>query len=74
MSGNRIEEHPILTIADSEKINFFWNGKKLTAKKNEVISSALFANGIKIFGQVFFKIVCYSLIFIILQNGYNQKN
>ncbi|MDP8204591.1 MAG: FAD-dependent oxidoreductase [Candidatus Tenebribacter mawsonii] len=51
MSGNRIEEHPILTIADSEKINFFWNGKKLTAKKNEVISSALFANGIKIFGH-----------------------
>ena len=51
MSGNRIEEHPILPIADWEKINFFWNGKKLTAKKGEVISSALFANGIKIFGH-----------------------
>ena len=51
MSGNRIKEHPILTIEDSEEITFFWNGKKLTAKKGEVISSALFANGIKVFGH-----------------------
>ncbi len=51
MSGNRIEEHPILPIADLEKIHFYWDGKKLIAKKGEVISSALFANGIKIFGH-----------------------
>jgi len=51
MSGNRIKEHPILQVKDREEINFFWNGEKLTAKKDEVISSALFANGIKIFGH-----------------------
>ena len=51
MSGNRIEKHPILSIVDREEINFYWNGKSLTAKKGEVISSALFANGIKIFGH-----------------------
>ena len=51
MSGNRIKEHPILPIKDFEEIIFYWNGKKLAAKKDEVISSALFANGIKIFGH-----------------------
>jgi len=51
MSGNRIKEHPILPIRALEEISFFWNGKKLTAKKDEVISSALFANGIKVFGH-----------------------
>ncbi len=51
MSGNRIEEHPILAVKDREEINFYWEGKKLSAKKDEVISSALFANGIKIFGH-----------------------
>jgi len=51
MSGNRIKEHPILPIVEREEINFYWNGNKLTAQKGEVISSALFANGIKIFGH-----------------------
>ncbi len=51
MSGNRIKEHPILPIEDREEISFYWNGKKLTARKGEMISSALFANGIKFFGH-----------------------
>lgn len=51
MSQNRIKEHPILPIPDRENVRFFWNGKPLLAKKGEVISSALFANGIKIFGH-----------------------
>ena len=51
MSGNRIKEHPIIPIKDIDDITFFWNGNKLIAKKDEVISSALFANGIKIFGH-----------------------
>lgn len=48
---NRIIEHPILKIPDYEIVEFTWNGNKLTAPANMVISSALFLNGIKIFGH-----------------------
>ncbi len=51
MVSNRIKEHPILPIEKKKNIFFYWNGKRLTAKKDEVISSALFANSIKIFGH-----------------------
>jgi NADPH-dependent 2,4-dienoyl-CoA reductase/sulfur reductase-like enzyme len=47
----RIKKHPILPIKDSKKISFYFEGKKLSAKKGETISSALFANGIRIFGH-----------------------
>lgn len=51
MKENRLQEHPILPILDRKDINFNWNGQPLKAKEGEVISSALFANGIKIFGH-----------------------
>ena len=51
MSDNRIKEHPILPIIKQKKILFYWNGKLLKAHEGEVISSALFANGIRIFGH-----------------------
>ena len=51
MSKNRITEHPILKVPKREKITFKFNGKDLTAKKGDIISSALIANGIKIFGH-----------------------
>ena len=51
MSDNRIKQHPILDISDRKEITFTWNGEKLKAYEGEVISSALFANGIKIFGH-----------------------
>ncbi|KQC05999.1 MAG: sulfurtransferase [Candidatus Cloacimonas sp. SDB] len=51
MNKNRITEHPILTVPEQEEITFYWNSRKLKARKNEVISSALFANRIKIFGH-----------------------
>ena len=48
----RIKKHPILTVEKlPEYIDFTFNGKKLKAKKGEVISSALFANDIHIFGK-----------------------
>jgi sarcosine oxidase subunit alpha len=47
----RIEEHPILEIKGEAKVPFYFNGEKLFAKENEVISSALFANGIRTFGH-----------------------
>jgi len=47
----RIEKHPILEVAGEAKIPFYFNGKKLWAEEGEVISSALFAYGINIFGH-----------------------
>jgi len=52
MGESRIQKHPILSIEKTiEPINFTFNGKKLTAKPGEMISSALFAHGIHIFGH-----------------------
>ena len=47
----RIEKHPILSIPKRQDISFTFNSKKLTAKEGEVISSALFAHGINVFGH-----------------------
>ena len=47
----RIEKHPILSIPEKRKIHFYWNKEKLEANEGEVISSALFANGIHVFGH-----------------------
>ena len=47
----RIEKHPILSIPENRKIRFYWNKEKLEANEGEVISSALFANGIHVFGH-----------------------
>jgi NADPH-dependent 2,4-dienoyl-CoA reductase/sulfur reductase-like enzyme/Fe-S-cluster-containing hydrogenase component 2/bacterioferritin-associated ferredoxin len=51
LNENRIKDHPILPIPKRKEISFYWNGKFLKALEGEVISSALFANGIKIFGH-----------------------
>ena len=50
MTDYRIHQHPILKIEDGEKFSFTWNGETYLAKKNETIASALFANGIRVFG------------------------
>jgi len=47
----RIETHPILPIEPRETVAFYWQGKKLLAQRGETISSALFANGVRIFGH-----------------------
>lgn len=47
----RIKEHPILSVPERKKITFYWDEKPYFALEGEVISSALFANGIKIFGH-----------------------
>ncbi len=49
---NRIQSHPILTPpADPDSISFTFNGQKISARSGEMISSALYANGIKVFGH-----------------------
>jgi sarcosine oxidase subunit alpha len=47
----RITEHPILPPLHEERINFTWQGKKVVARKDEMISSALFSHGVRIFGH-----------------------
>lgn len=51
MAQYRIEKHPILAVDSTATIPFTWNGKALLAKPGEMIASALFAHGIRIFGQ-----------------------
>ena len=51
MSIHRIKKHPILEIPERTAVSFTWNGKKFTGFDGEMISSALIANGIHIFGH-----------------------
>ncbi|MRR31449.1 (2Fe-2S)-binding protein, partial [bacterium] len=51
MTEFRIRQHPILPIPEQDEIEFFWQGQKLSAQRGETISSALFANGIRVFGH-----------------------
>jgi sarcosine oxidase, subunit alpha len=46
----RIESHPILPIPDREQVAFTWKGRAFQALAGETIASALFANGVRIFG------------------------
>lgn len=51
MPEYRIEKHPILSIPEREKVTFFWQGQEIEAFTGETIASALFANGIRVFGH-----------------------
>jgi len=51
MAERRLEWHPILPIPDRKRVAFYWQRKKLQGFEGEVISSALFANGIRTFGH-----------------------
>jgi len=47
----RIEEHPILKVERKRPFEFAFSGEKLRAYEGETIAAALFANGIRIFGN-----------------------
>jgi len=51
MADKRITNHPILEIPDIEPVEFTWNGDRMTGRLGEMISSALFANGVQTFGH-----------------------
>ncbi len=51
MTDNRITGHPVLAVPEKQTVSFYWNNSRLTAQKEEMISSALFASNIKIFGH-----------------------
>ena len=46
-----IKDHPILDIPDRKRVQFSFNGDAYEAFEGMVISSALFLNGIKVFGH-----------------------
>jgi NADPH-dependent 2,4-dienoyl-CoA reductase/sulfur reductase-like enzyme/Fe-S-cluster-containing hydrogenase component 2/bacterioferritin-associated ferredoxin len=51
MTQSRITKHPIVKIPQRTEAAFSWNGKPITGYAGEMISSALIANGIHIFGH-----------------------
>ncbi len=51
MTQKRITRHPILEIPEKKEVPFTWNGQQLTGYEGEMISSALLANGIYVFGH-----------------------
>jgi NADPH-dependent 2,4-dienoyl-CoA reductase/sulfur reductase-like enzyme/ferredoxin len=51
MTEYRIEAHPILPIEERATFVFTWQGRKFSARQDETIASALFANGIRTFGR-----------------------
>jgi len=51
MDDFRIRQHPILPIEERESFTFTWQGQELQAYRGEMIASALYAHGIRIFGH-----------------------
>ena len=51
MHDRRIAVHPILEKSDEKTVSFIWNGTSLDGRQGEMIASALFANGIHVFGR-----------------------
>ena len=50
MGEKRLDSHPIVEYETETPVNFTFNGQAMMARKREVISSALFANGVHILG------------------------
>ena len=51
MPDYRIREHPILPVEEQPMLEFKWQGQAMLAREGETIASALFANGVRIFGH-----------------------
>jgi sarcosine oxidase subunit alpha len=47
----RIERHPILPVEPRARVAFYWKGRELTALEGEMIATALFAHGERVFGH-----------------------
>ncbi|MBN2185571.1 MAG: FAD-dependent oxidoreductase [Candidatus Krumholzibacteriota bacterium] len=48
---HRLKIHPILPIKDRKAISFTFNGQILSAFEGEVVTTALYASGIRVFGH-----------------------
>ncbi len=47
----RIASHPVLACPEPEYVRFGFDGEELMGRRGEMVSSALFANGIRVFGH-----------------------
>jgi sarcosine oxidase subunit alpha len=47
----RVRSHPILPVVERAEVPFTFNGASMKACEGEVITTALFANGIQVFGH-----------------------
>jgi NADPH-dependent 2,4-dienoyl-CoA reductase/sulfur reductase-like enzyme/Fe-S-cluster-containing hydrogenase component 2 len=50
MNDYRLKTHPILPVIERENVPFNWKGTAMQAQTGETIATALFANGVRIFG------------------------
>lgn len=48
---NRFNHLPTLKIDTTQKLSFIYKGKKMDGVKGDTVASALFANGVRIFGR-----------------------
>ncbi len=51
MPDFRVTKHPILPITIRQPVSIYWKGDLIQAQTGDTIASALFANGIRIFGH-----------------------
>lgn len=51
MDKFRIASHQILDVPDREFFSFSFDGREMRASAGETLSSALFANGVRVFGE-----------------------
>ncbi len=51
MTPKRITKHTVIEVPERKEVTFTWNGQKMTGYHGEMISSALIANDIHIFGH-----------------------
>jgi len=51
MKSYRITDHPILPAEERQELVFYWRGREMAGMADETIASALFANGVRIFGR-----------------------
>ncbi len=51
MSSWRIRSHPILAVSPAASVVFTWRGEALEARAGDTIAAALFANGVRVFGE-----------------------
>ncbi len=49
--GFRVRSHPILPVRERATVSFTWNGAPMKAYEGEVVTTALFANGVQVFGH-----------------------
>jgi NADPH-dependent 2,4-dienoyl-CoA reductase/sulfur reductase-like enzyme/Pyruvate/2-oxoacid:ferredoxin oxidoreductase delta subunit len=47
----RVRSHPILTVVQRPEISFTFNGNPMKAYEGEVVTTALFAGGVQVFGH-----------------------